>query len=492
MKKTLFIFLLFLLSAISYPQYKSDFKIADSSYKPFFDFDNSGNIHMVWNNAQKGDWSAQYSAFDSAGNIVYQTRKISNTLAASGPSLAIKNDLVACVWEDMGSLVISDFNSYIKGKVLKDGLDFSNELTFNDSYGDAHRRYPSIIWHNDSILYATWAGEGSQSFVKGYWTDIYAHKILFPPLRKSYPIDAVLNNSWIKVKENYPQVIRKSSGSGYLALWVEYDSINNVNIAGVTCDDSLRPASSKIIFASFNDIPSAWMSKPAVFHRANGNIIIAWEKDTANYKANIYLQEFTESGRPVGSMEKVNENEGYDEVSADIDLDGNSIIVWGEGVNLIAQRYSSDMVKLGTNFRLNTLQTLGNTSPCTRLRNRKIYTAWRGSGGIMMNILNFDDPTSIEKEREEFPQTYSLSQNYPNPFNPSTRIQYSVVSNQNVNLKVYDVLGNEVAILVNEEKQPGTYEVEFSGQNSVISNGVYFYQLRAGDFIQTKKMIILK
>jgi hypothetical protein len=86
---------------------------------------------------------------------------------------------------------------------------------------------------------------------------------------------------------------------------------------------------------------------------------------------------------------------------------------------------------------------------------------------------------------------YSLNQNYPNPFNPSTRIKYQLPSITQVTLKVYDVLGNEVATLVNEEKLAGIYEVEFSASNRFAS-GVYFYQLKAGEFIQTKKMILIK
>jgi hypothetical protein len=88
------------------------------------------------------------------------------------------------------------------------------------------------------------------------------------------------------------------------------------------------------------------------------------------------------------------------------------------------------------------------------------------------------------------PTTFALNQNYPNPFNPSTSIQYSVVSNLHVSLKVFNVLGKEVAVLVNEKQEPGTYNVDFSAAN--LSGGAYFYRLQAGEFVQTKKMIVLK
>ena len=102
--------------------------------------------------------------------------------------------------------------------------------------------------------------------------------------------------------------------------------------------------------------------------------------------------------------------------------------------------------------------------------------------------------TDVDTKSDQTSINYSLSQNYPNPFNPTTMIKYSVVKSANVSLKVYDVLGNEVTTLVNEEKQPGSYEVEFQSTNGSpqLASGIYFYQLRAGDFIQTKKMLLLR
>jgi hypothetical protein len=88
------------------------------------------------------------------------------------------------------------------------------------------------------------------------------------------------------------------------------------------------------------------------------------------------------------------------------------------------------------------------------------------------------------------PYKFSLEQNYPNPFNPVTTIKYSIGKTQFVTLKVYDVLGNETAILVNEEKPSGTYEVIFDGKN--LSSGIYFYRLSAGSFNLIRKMTLMK
>jgi hypothetical protein len=87
-------------------------------------------------------------------------------------------------------------------------------------------------------------------------------------------------------------------------------------------------------------------------------------------------------------------------------------------------------------------------------------------------------------------EDFILGQNYPNPFNPSTSIEYVVPGNEFISLKVYDVLGNEIATLVNEEKSSGSYQVKFDATG--IPSGVYFYKLNAGEFSQTKKMILMK
>jgi len=96
------------------------------------------------------------------------------------------------------------------------------------------------------------------------------------------------------------------------------------------------------------------------------------------------------------------------------------------------------------------------------------------------------------------PNSFLLSQNYPNPFNPSTVISYQLPVIGFVTLKVYDILGREVTTLVDEEKPAGEYEVEFNASNltsrqgSALTSGIYFYQLKAGDFIETRKMVLLK
>ncbi len=99
-------------------------------------------------------------------------------------------------------------------------------------------------------------------------------------------------------------------------------------------------------------------------------------------------------------------------------------------------------------------------------------------------------PTRIEKQASSFPKTFALLQNYPNPFNPVTTIKYQIPKISRVNLTVFDILGNRIAVLVNQEKSPGEYSVEFNGSN--LASGVYFYRIQAGNYLSTKKLILLK
>ena len=98
--------------------------------------------------------------------------------------------------------------------------------------------------------------------------------------------------------------------------------------------------------------------------------------------------------------------------------------------------------------------------------------------------------TDVDENPDAIPNTFNLEQNYPNPFNPSTKISWQSPVGSHQTIKVYDVLGNEIATLVDEYKPAGMYNVQFTMNN--LASGVYFYRLQAGDFVQTKMMILIK
>jgi hypothetical protein len=108
-------------------------------------------------------------------------------------------------------------------------------------------------------------------------------------------------------------------------------------------------------------------------------------------------------------------------------------------------------------------------------------------GSIKFGII--DDPTNIN-ETAVLPSEYCLNQNFPNPFNPRTNISFLLPKSGNVSLKIFNIVGQDIATLVNEKMDVGSFNIDFDASN--LNSGIYFYRLVAGKFTETKKMILLK
>ena len=144
---------------------------------------------------------------------------------------------------------------------------------------------------------------------------------------------------------------------------------------------------------------------------------------------------------------------------------------------------------VGSGSAMDTLITINSTSGIATKLGSLNTTA------LFAIAISPESPSGVIVQQDiQSPEEYYLAQNFPNPFNPSTKIKYSVPQSSQVVIKVFDVLGNELATLVNEEKPAGTYELTWNANN--LPSGIYFYQLSttsgAGDYINTKKMVLLK
>lgn len=191
---------------------------------------------------------------------------------------------------------------------------------------------------------------------------------------------------------------------------------------------------------------------------------------------------------------KMNGKRGNDGRGAELAISWNDIYGLGAGVipNYVALKIVG-LIAGGLDYGAgdsapNNDDTNGDAGPDSLKNLASISPDLNGDG--------IPDPTifiiSDIKNEVSAPLNFGLMQNYPNPFNPSTVISWQLAVSSFVTLKIYDVLGNEVATLVNENQSAGTHRIEFRSQKTVVSSGVYFYQLRAGNFVQTRKMIVLK
>ena len=161
------------------------------------------------------------------------------------------------------------------------------------------------------------------------------------------------------------------------------------------------------------------------------------------------------------------------------DRSGN--IGWGSYIHIISNPYSEKLKLVGT---INSNKMTMLTWSDRRLDGGGIYAQNVNSNGTLGNTVG------ISSWANNVPAKFSLEQNYPNPFNPETTINYELPYANNVTIKVYDILGNEVTSLINEKQNAGSYEIKFNGSN--LSSGIYFYTLSAGEFKSTKSMILIK
>lgn len=140
-------------------------------------------------------------------------------------------------------------------------------------------------------------------------------------------------------------------------------------------------------------------------------------------------------------------------------------------------------------YPLNQFKNLNATGPWIL----KIYDRRSPDTGILKSwslIIEYESPIGINTVSNEIPEKYNLSQNYPNPFNPVTRIKFSIPKQSFVKITVYDIIGKEINVLADDFLQAGTYETEFDA--SSLPSGVYFYSISTKDFIETKKMVLIK
>ena len=209
-----------------------------------------------------------------------------------------------------------------------------------------------------------------------------------------------------------------------------------------------------------------------------------------------YILGFDKNGNPIDPC-----NWAYGEVMGDVDCSSvnNKFIYSGDPVTQTGW----------VNTHPNDQRQMQNTGPFTLRKGeeKEIIVAYvLGIGTDALNSItearriddlaqffydnNFDKTTDVKPQNEVLANSFTLFQNYPNPFNPTTKIKYEIPKLTQVQLKVYDIIGREIATLVNEQKPAGSYEIEFNA--SQLSNGVYFYELHANDFRDVKKLVLLK
>jgi hypothetical protein len=233
----------------------------------------------------------------------------------------------------------------------------------------------------------------------------------------------------------------------------------------------------------------------------SGSVIhVAWY-DLRNGNYEIYYKRSTDGGVTWGAETRLTNDAAYSTYPSLAVSGANVHLVWydtRDGNSEIYYKLSTNGgVSWGTDIRL-TNDPGTSLYPFIVISNSVLHVIWAdnrdGNYEIYYKRNPTGNPIGIVPINSEIPSEFELFQNYPNPFNPTTNVQFSIINVQYVTLKLFDILGKEVATLINEKLQPGTYEVTFDGSN--LASGIYFYRIEANgnnqNYIKTMKALLIK
>ncbi len=285
----------------------------------------------------------------------------------------------------------------------------------------------------------------------------------------------------------YPRI--STSGNHVYIVWSSYRGSNyevyfrRSTDFGNTWDPEQKLTSSNI---------GAFTGDIASF---DNNIHITWEDQRSGPSGEIFYMRSTNHGVDWSPETRLTFNAAEVNSSSIASFQEKVHIAWSDRRNPTLEIFYLRSMDNGNNWEVEDLLSsipVDSYYPSISAVQGNVFVVWKDSplGGTSEVIFRrYTSPMSVDNETNP-PTDFILSQNYPNPFNPTTIIKYQISELNFVTLKVYDVLGNEIALLVNEEKPIGTHKIEFNA--SALPSSIYFYRLQAGSFVETKKMVLMK
>ena len=393
---------------------------------------------------------------------------------------------------------------------------------------DIHNsKYEIIATSTDSTSWPfTWPKAlGLDSTWNGKWYGYFGKNNFYASQETFYAMDDSKDYEWTRSPYNYYPILSDSSRGGlglrvevrtfqWDSSFVEDDLFIHYEVTNISDFDY-----SKTYFGIFSDFEIGGIDDLGddctTFDSLN-NIVIAYDNDgfaAPNSWHTGYLgYTFLETPeKQIKNKTEQSDNSNSNQVgmtSVDVEMLNNrgTTAIWPKNDEVIWQKLSSNSIKISSSnsnlymiagsgpFQFNkgqkqkftTALILGDNKE-DLIQNKINVQTFFDSGYVFPDTINvgISDNYLLQK-----PEDFILGQNYPNPFNPTTTITYSVAKTSNTKIVVYDILGNEIKTLVNEVKSPGKYSVNFDGEN--LSSGTYFYKIITDNFIQTKKMILLK
>ena len=429
-------------------------------------------VHAVWYDIRDGNREIYYKRSTDGGvSWGADTRLTNNSANSWYPSVSVSSSVVHVVWQDN-----RDGNEEIYYKRSTDGgLSWGTDtrLTSNSGYslspsGAVSGSEVHVVWYEDrdgnNEIYYKRSSDGGIS----WGADTRLTNDLADSYGSSVSVSgSVVHVAWQDKRDSNYEIYHKRSTDAGISWGTDTRLTNN-------------PALSRYPSLS-----------------ASGSIVhIVWE-DYRGADFNIYYKRSTDGGTSWTADIPLTLDSG-DSYHPSLSVNGSVLhAVWSDNRDGNSNIYYKRSTDAGISWQADTPLTSNSAtavSVSVSVSGQVVHVVWQDNREGNYEIFYKRNPTgnsvSIRNINSELPNEFLLLQNYPNPFNPNTVITYRLATRSFTSLKIYDLSGKEASTLVNEQLQPGTYEVDFDGNN--FTSGVYFYSLVTDEFIETKKMILTK
>jgi hypothetical protein len=441
----------------------------------------SGNVvHVVWYDTRDGNGEIYYKrSTDTGVSWGADTRLTNNIFYSMYPSITVSGSVVHIVWSDLRN---GNYEIYYK-RSTDAGVSWGTDtrLTNNTAFSE----YPSVTV-SGSVVHLVWRDERDGNY------EIYYKRSTDAGV--SWGADTRLTNdtsfsqsSSVTVSGSFVHVVWRDNRDGNYEIYYKRSTDWGVSWGA---DTRLT-----------NNPADSWRPSVSV---SGSEVHVVWE-DRRDGNLEIYYKRSTDGGTSWGTDTRLTNNSDESWFSS-VAVSGSVVhVVWHDHRDLSDGIYYKRSIDVGVSWGTDTHLTNNSASseyPSVAVSGSAVHVIWSDYRDGNWEIYYKRDPSGnlveIKNISSEIPSSYSLQQNYPNPFNSMTNIRFEIVNTplnplsrgEMISLKVFDITGKEVATLVNEQLNPGTYEVTFDA--SMFTSGIYFYRLTAGDYSETKRMMLIK
>ncbi|MCI0448387.1 MAG: T9SS type A sorting domain-containing protein [Chlorobi bacterium] len=474
------LFTLLLFTADSQSQWQPDVRLTNDPAESYTSFNSAwciaardSVVHLVWFDNRDGNFEIYYRRSTDGGISWGADTRLTNNSASSGnPSISVTGLVVHIAWHDFRN---GTSEIYYK-RSTDGGISWGADVRLTNNFDASEFSSVSV---SGSFVHVVW-----QDFSDGDWEVFYKRST---DAGVSWSVDTRLTNDSINSFEPSVSV----SGSVVHVVWYDFRHGQSEIYYKRSTDDGISWG----VDARLTNDPAA-SGLPSI--SVSGSVVhVVWfDNRDGNYE--IYYKHSTDGGLSWETDTRLT-NAPNNSWFSSVSVSGSVVhVVWvdfRDGNYEIYYKHSTDGgLSWETDTRL-TNNSAASNYPSVSVSGSVVHVIWTdlrdGNREIYYKRNPTGNPVGIININSEIPKEFSLSQNYPNPFNPSTIIHFQLSINSFTSLKIYDVLGREVAALVNEQLNAGTYEVDWSADN--FPGGVYFYSLYVnGSLIKSRKMMLLK